>query len=60
MRIFLFIKRALAKFANGHLSGRKSVVARDNGHPFAADRILEEKARNEYLDSIGYPKELRD
>ena len=58
MRIFLFIKRALAKLANGGLL--ESDVAQDNGPPFAADRVLEEKARNEYLDSIGYPKELHD
>ncbi len=28
--------------------------------PFADDFAKEEKARNEYLDSIGYPKQLRD
>lgn len=65
MSIIQLIKRTLSRYAED-----KSVrdfervlgmlAAQDNQKPFAADLAAEEKARNEYLDQIGYPKELRD
>lgn len=62
MSILRFIKRTLSRYADDKaVRGFERVLDTQAAQPpFAADLAAEAKARDEYLDSIGYPKELRD
>lgn len=59
--LFSLIKRALSRYADDKAvhDFERVLDAQDNQKPFAAEFAKEERARNEYLDTIGCPKELR-
>lgn len=59
MSLLQFIKRTLSRYLDDKSVRDFERVLQDNQRPFAEDLAKEERARNEYLDSIEYPKELR-